>query len=577
MPGFRATPLRSSTAPAYSRTRSLPVNLLPSSRRQSTLASIILRKKNEIDIILDGEAEYVHSYSTFDEIKGLVEIKFEADIELEELQITFEGQTLTYVEKIASTAPTTGRTTGRHTFLKLFQPVDTDKLPSDGLLRGGTTYSIPFTFVVPDRLLPYVCSHKVQDDSVRKDHIQLPPTLGDAATSGDGHILMDDLAPAMSRISYGIRARATTRLANGRLVELAEKMERIRVVPGRAEEPPKVIDEEQADYVMRKEKSVRKGLFKIGKIGRLTAETTQPNSLRLPHPSKRTSEPVTTMTTINLRFDPLTLATQPPQLGSLVSKLRAYTFFGAAPYRMIPEVHKNDNWSNLHGIYPESVELSSRNLSTVSWTAHDPNSDPLSPATTNSSTSRRPSTFSITSATFLSPSKTHDPTLPFYTASILVPISLPSHTTKGSSRPKTFVPSFHSCIVSRLYTLELHLSYHTPGSNVSSPSVTLKTPIQISSEGGTPPDGMVEDEEGIVAEIERQFGVYEREQLGESEFEVQSPVYEEEERTPVSRRGTVAYTGGGGGDGGAPPEYNARGAYRVGGGGPRTMSVSING
>lgn len=88
---------------------------------------------------------------------------------------------------------------------------------------------------------------------------------------------------------------------------------------------------------------------------------------------------------------------------------------------------------------------------------------------------------------------------------------------------------------------------------------------------------MVEDEEGIVAEIERQFGVYEREQLGESEFEVQSPVYEEEERTPVSRRGTVAYTGGGGGDGGAPPEYNARGAYRVGGGGPRTMSVSING
>ena len=566
------------------------MNLLPSSRRQSTLASIILRKKNEIDIVLDGEAEYIHSYSTFDEIKGLVEFKFEADIDLEELQITFEGQTLTYVEKIASTAPTTGRTTGRHTFLKLFQPVDTDLLPSDGLLRGGITYSVPFTFVVPDRLLPYICCHKVQDDSVRRDHIQLPPTLGDATTSGDGHVLMDDLSPAMARITYGIRARATTRLANGRLVELAEKMERIRIVPGRAEEPPRVISDEQADYVMRKEKSVRKGLFKIGKIGRLTAETTQPSSLRLPYPSTRTSEPVTTMTTIKLRFDPLTLGIQPPQLGSLLSKLRAYTFFGAAPYRMIPEVHKNDNWSNLHGIYPESIELSSRNLSTVSWTAHDPNSDPLSPTNSNSSTSRRPSVFSIASNTFPSPSKTHDPTLPFYTASILVPISLPSSTTttKGSSRPKTFVPSFHSCIVSRLYTLEFHLSYHTPGSNVSSPSVTLKTPIQISSEGGTAPEGMVEDEEGIVAEIERQFGVYEREQL--DEFEVQSPVYEEEEeeeeRRPLvggmGRRGTVAYMGGGGAaaavDGSAPPpEYDATGAYRAGPGVPRTMSVSIYG
>ncbi|KAI9867975.1 MAG: hypothetical protein M1823_009099, partial [Watsoniomyces obsoletus] len=54
---------------------------------------------------------------------------------------------------------------------------------------------------------------------------------------------MDDFAPAMSRITYAIRARATTRLANGKLVDLAERIERIRIVPGKQEQPPKDIPE----------------------------------------------------------------------------------------------------------------------------------------------------------------------------------------------------------------------------------------------------------------------------------------------------------------------------------------------
>jgi hypothetical protein len=89
---------------------------------------------------------------------------------------------------------------------------------------------------------------------------------------------------------------------------------------------------------------------------------------------------------------------------------------------------------------------------------------------------------------------------PFYTAEVVVPICLPKH--------KVFTPSFHSCIVSRSYTIEFTLSYHTPGTNVSNPSVVLKVPLHISSEGSAPgpeADGRALTESELQAAAEREI------------------------------------------------------------------------
>ncbi|OQV00078.1 Arrestin or S-antigen, domain-containing protein isoform 3 [Cladophialophora immunda] len=580
----------SSAVPSYSaRSRSLALPSSSSSRRGSAIASAIgLRKKSEIDIVLNGEADFVHSYSTYDEIKGRVDVRFEKDTSFDDLNITFEGKSCTYVEKIATTAPTTGRTTGRHTFLKVQQPIPDSLLPENGTFEAGVTYSIPFTFVVPDRLLPFICSHKADNEEIRKQHLQLPPSLGDPSVSGDGRTLMDDLAPDMSKITYSIRARITKWNAVGKLLELADKSERIRLVPAREEAPPLNIDEAESDHVMRKEKSVKKGLFKIGKVGRLTAETTQPRSLRLPHPQKRQIEPISSMATINLRFDPASPDDVPPQLDSIVSKLKVYTFFGAAPYRLIPEARKHDNWSVLHGIYPETVSLSSRCLSTVSWVRHDPSERG---SFSSSDLSRRPSGYSTTSTTSIpEPSCAYELGSPFYTASLPVPIALP--TPSSSGRPRVFVPTFHSCIVSRTYSVELNISFRTPGANVSSSHMTLKTPIQVSAEAGIPPAQVRETEAAIAAEIEQQFGLYEARQLEESGLGLESPMYEEPSpaalipgtrhlslaghsevasssfTTPVLHSGV---------DAGAPPEYRAGSGFntfsaRDRPGGPRTQA-----
>ncbi|KIX94884.1 uncharacterized protein Z520_09574 [Fonsecaea multimorphosa CBS 102226] len=573
----------SSAVPSYSgRSRSLA---LPSaSRRGSAIATAIgLRKKSEIDIVLDGAADFVHSYSTYDEIKGRVDVRFEKDTSFDDLNITFEGQSCTYVEKIATAAPTTGRTTGRHTFLKVQQPISESLLPANGTFEAGVTYSIPFTFVVPDRLLPSICSHKANNEEIRKQHVQLPPSLGDPSVSGDGHTLMDDMAPDMSKITYSIRARITKWNAVGKLLELADKAERIRLVPAREEAPPLNIDEAETEHVMRMEKSVRKGLFKIGKVGRLTAETTQPRSLRLPHPQKRQIEPVSSMATIHLRFDPASPDDVPPQLDSIASKLKVYTFFGAAPYRLIPEVRKHDNWSVLHGIYPESVALSSRCLSTVSWVRHD---SPERGSFSSSDLSRRPSGYSTTSTSSIpEPSCAYEAGSHFYTASLPVPIALPSPS--SSSRPRVFVPTFHSCIVSRTYSVELNISFRTPGANVSSSHITLKTPIQISAEGGTPPAQVHETEAVLAAEIEQQFGLYEARQLEEAGLGLESPVYEEPSAATlvpgtrhlslIDHSEPVLHAGV---DTGAPPEYRASSGFntysvRDRPGGPRTQAVSL--
>lgn len=487
-PGFRANSVPNVQSRGIDRTTTSTTQ----SRRQSAWEQLGLRRKTEIEIVLDGGDDFVHSYTTHDEIKGEVILKFEKDTAIDDLVITFEGLTFTYVEKIATTAPTTGRTTGRHTFLKLLQPVDVDSLPANRIAKSGESYPVPFQFVVPDRLLPYCCAHKVDNEEVKRAHLHLPPTLGDHVLAADGQTPLDDLSPDMSKITYSIRARMAKRSPAGRQIDVVDKSRSVRVIPAREEAAP-INPGDNEDFDMRKEKSVRKGLFKIGKkVGRLVAEASQPNSFRLPPPQKQLQEPVSTVATINLRFDPQTADDQPPQLGSILCKMRAFTFFGAAPFKMMPFAKDMDNWSTLHGMYPETTELSTRSLNTVSWTRQEPNSmTPTSPL----DLMRRPSTFSTDSTVAIpEPSASYSDSH-FFTTSLVIPLALPKH--------KIFVPSFHSCIVSRNYVLDLELSYRIPGATVGNPSIKLKLPIQVSSEEAHP--HTMENEAAITAEIERQF------------------------------------------------------------------------
>lgn len=389
------------------------------------------------------------------------------------------------IEKVATTAPTSGRTTGRHRFLKVLQPIDSSLLPEGAVAKAGVLYTFPFEFVVPDRLLDQQCTHRVESAQVHEAHIHVPPSFGDPMLAGDGQTLQDDMAPDMSKIKYMIRARMIKARAIGtKSSDVADKAIKVRIVPAREEDPPLSIHDDNKDFELRKEKDVKKGMFK-GKLGRMTAQAPQPSGFRLPALRHRSSCPISTMTTVNLRFDPVDDKVQPPPLGSIVSKLRVQTFFGSVPFRMLPSKSSVNAWDTQRGLYMQPVELSSRCISSVEWQKHDGEQSP------GAGLCRRQSDFSDLSTASAydvpEPSSAYRAGTLFYTARVLVPMSLPKN--------RSFAPTFHSCSVSRTYVLDLHVSYHTPGATVSTPSIQLRLPIQISAEGNPNAVATISEEE----------------------------------------------------------------------------------
>ncbi|KAI9719306.1 MAG: hypothetical protein M1812_003636 [Candelaria pacifica] len=382
---------------------------------------------------------YVRSYTTLDRLDGEVSVTAPQDTRFDDVQITFEGFAKTFVERLTPAATVNARTEAFQIFLKLNQPIDDATLPQPRVLEAGCTYRFPFTFVVPEQLLPRACLHNCESNQVHDAHLRLPPSLGDPNLASNGNCLLDDLAPAMSKISYAVKVLITrNRNSDGKQTTVGDKSRKIRVIPSTEEQPPMNIYEGDEQYILQREKDIKKGIFK-GKLGRLTMSASQPKSLLLPPPQATGAAcATTTMATVNLRFDPSERSSQPPKLGSLRSKMKVATYFSSRPMKDFP-TKSSAITDYKRGLFVDSIPLSSRCIESAQWEKHDPST---------------------------STGKT------FYTAKVLVPITLPKN--------KSFTPTFHSCLVARIYQLDLTLSVQAPGV-MTDPTIQLKLPLQISA------------------------------------------------------------------------------------------------
>lgn len=244
---------------------------------------------------------------------------------------------------------------------------------------------------------------------------------------------------------------------------MAEGSKKLRIIPAVEELPPLDViieGDDRYDYKMRQEKNIKKGTFK-GKLGRLVVQSKQPHSLKLPYSRgpDADSNP-TTMTTVNVRFDPIEESFPPPGLSTLQAKLKVGTVFTTVPMDELVTKTSHFLYNSVRGIYVDTLNLSSRCLSNIEWQKHTS----LTSNTSNHQDSEIPS-----------PSEAYNGGS-FYTAKVVVPLTFP----KGN---KIFVPSFNSCLISRIYALDLYLSINTPNATVIDPTVHLKLPIQVSSEG----------------------------------------------------------------------------------------------
>ena len=417
----------------------------------------------------DQRNVFVPSYTTLDKVQGDVTIVASYDTAFDQIYITLEGSAKTFVEKMATASPTNYRTEAFQVFLRLLQPLDMDAFSGLRVIKAGRTYKFPFTFVIPQKLLPQSCKH-LQDA-----HLNLPPSLGDPMTASLNKTLLDDMAPEMSVISYAIRVRITNgRGSTGKPIIMAENSKKLRVVPAVDEEPPLVMYEGlKGDYLLRNEKEIKKGLFK-SKLGILTVESAQPKSLRLRTLKSNTPCPITTIATVKVRFDPSEGGAQPPRLNTLSTKLKASTFFSSVPMSELPSKATKSPYDSSRGDFVQTILLSSRCIASAQWERHNASSSDGPHALAH-----RDSAFStlttIASPAILEPSSAPTARL-FFTTQILVPITLPKSC-------KVFVPTFHSCLISRIYSLSLHLSIQSPSPAITNPSIQLKLPIQISAEG----------------------------------------------------------------------------------------------
>lgn len=402
-----------------------------------------------------------------------------------------------------------GRTEARHRFLTLKQPIDDADLPSPRILRAGQQYTFPFYFTLPTQLLPCACSHTVASDHVRNTHMQLPPSMGDAEMSGFGAKLLDDMAPEMSKTTYGVKVRITQWLeGEGKTSVLVDRFRKVRVKPAFEEQPPLNVDG-NAEYRLRQEKAIRKGLFK-GKLGTLTAQTVQPKALVIPGARSACNNVVATRCRVHLRFDPSDEQTLPPKLGSLKTNIKVTTFYASAPRANFP-TRDGLAYDMTQGAYGENVTISNMCIASAQWQKQPASANPTAADTTDRRDSSM-SDYSTSSSSFSSSSSSstaaHNTDIPpasknykrgsFYTASILVPITLPLN--------KFFIPTFHSCLLSRTYVLSLNVSANAPG--VSDPSLHLKVPLQVCAEGsaaGNENARVRSAEVGVPDEVGRMF------------------------------------------------------------------------
>ncbi|EKV07030.1 Arrestin-like, N-terminal [Penicillium digitatum] len=416
------------------------------------------RSQPKIEIQIAGQKPgHVNSYTTAERIDGSVIVAVDHETRFDEIEIVFEGVSTTTVER--SSCP--GRTGSQQMFLKLRQPIDEMEYPTPRVLESGRSYKYPFTFVVPDRLLPQVCTHAKKNAHIQRAHTLLPPTVGDPILASNGKTLLDDMAPSMSQIGYTVRASVLQKQLAGRgRVAIAATAKKVRIIPVVGEEPPVEISTSPS-FCARKEKSVKRGTLR-GTLGRIVAASSQPKPIQLLPPDGEPTDAVSTVATVNLRFDPVG-DEQPPPLGKLTSKLRVHTFFSAAPWEDFPSTTGMPFAQIGCGLYTESVPLLTMCVASAQWTKQS----------TAANTMRHDSTDSSLSDSPAGPSSAFTGDT-YYTASIVVPITLP--------KSKAFIPTFHFCLMSRTYALDLSLTYHTPAANLMTPKISLRLPVQVTSQ-----------------------------------------------------------------------------------------------
>jgi hypothetical protein len=335
----------------------------------------------------------------------------------------------------------------------------------------------------------------VENELTRQFHLQAPPSFGDPDVAGFGGKLRNDYAPSNCRIVYTIQASLTRQsLATERNQMILQKSLKIRLKPSSTaliqpslspispspspspslaplttsasadSETPhqQTIDiYEQIPTPISKSLSISKSKSRT-KIGQLTTTIIAPP--RFDIPVRETDASVRQAIRLTLHYerepnsnananpnpnsnnhnqhDPAGLP-KPPQIQSLRGTVVANTFFTKTPHTSIPRKKRDRLGTKLN--YAEKVLTEfTHSITSLSWAASENNNNDNDNDNENDNDSLRPS--QSDSQIEQNQNRNQSPTR--FTSTLLVPVKL-AH--------QFIIPTFHSCRISRTYTLVLRL------------------------------------------------------------------------------------------------------------------------
>ena len=314
-------------------------------------------------------------------------------------------------------------------FLLIKMPIPDGILPRNKVLEKGRTYTIPFHFVVPRRLAIGSCNHKCGDKHVLEQHTRPPPSM----------------AACGAAITYSIKARLTlSYLAGYDGIPTIEARHGVRILPATLEDPPLDVLPCDKEYRTSATRRVKTSFFPL-RGGTLTAAAFQPRAVMLSQDGQRTS---VSFARVILEFRPFLDAT-PVKINSLSAKIVVVTILSTLGLNYIPGLTDRPAGEHTSTRTTTSKLFRSRagnmlwTQNECDWEAHTlgnaTNADALPVA------ARR-----------------------VYRTVLDVPFTLPLE------REQLPVPTFHSCLVSRVYKLQLRL-FVGPMNTV----VPLELPLQV--------------------------------------------------------------------------------------------------
>lgn len=392
----------------------------------------LTKHRPRIDISIDHHHKS-KIYTSGSSISGVVTITTSRDITLETIQIALAGTSLTRVFLLQRDMPLIP-----HSFLCMPMPIPATILPETKVLKAGCHIDIPFTFVVPRELPTSSCRHS-RDSIIDEKHRQLPPTL--RAWDWDGQ------TPYSAQIEYGIRTRIAFKSGRSEKTTQMQTLQEIDLLPHASERPPLDITPEMAAYRLTQSTAVRQEMFSPA-IGRFRVVASQPTPVALSIDTLQTSA---SSVYLDLEFVPTKTNSIPPDVHVKSVHIQTVTHHSLAHINHSPDQDAVDPFQpNPVFQFSMSKQVDFSSTGVMAW-RHD---------------ARRPSETSISDSGLsmgddvsgvesrrMSTVDDNDLQQGRYKTVLKVDFALPA------CRKKWFaVPTFHSCYISRVYSIRLMLS-----------------------------------------------------------------------------------------------------------------------